>query len=170
MWTRPARALAPALVAVIVLGGCSDDSSDDRATDRTTDRESTGTPSDSPSASPTVGTYPEFEAEDYAYTLLVSCFCPDAGIPVRVTVRQGEVEEAVYAANSAGIDRGDPAPDFRALTINDVIGELNGATGAESVRVDWPDGQDYPSEVSIDQSARIADEEIGYTLTDVAVG
>ena len=34
----------------------------------------------------------------------------------------------------------------------------------------WPEGQDYPSEVSIDQSAQIADEEIGYVISDVEVG
>lgn len=171
MRTRSAHALAAALFAALALGGCSDDDpSGDRATDRSGDQETEGTQSESPSASPTVGTYPEFEPQDYTYTLLVSCFCPDAGVPVRVTVQDGEVEQAVYDARSSGIDRGDPAPDFRALTINDVIRELNAATGAASVRVDWPEGQDHPSEISIDQSERIADEEIGYTLTDVAVG
>jgi hypothetical protein len=58
-------------------------------------------------------------------------------------------------------------PDFRAITINDIIDELNAATDAESVQVRWPEGQGYPSLVSIDQSSRIADEEIGYTIRRV---
>jgi hypothetical protein len=169
MWTRPARALVAALLTVLALGACGDDDSPgDQATDRSSDQETTGSPSDSPS--PTVGSYPEFAPDDYSYTLLVTCFCPDAGVPVRVTVEDGQVVEAVYDARGAGFDRGEPAPDFRSLSINDVIDALNAATGAETVRVDWPEGQDYPSEVSIDESSRIADEEIGYTITDVVAG
>jgi hypothetical protein len=38
------------------------------------------------------------------------------------------------------------------------------------VTVEWPEGQDYPSEVYIDESSRIVDEEIGYTISDVVVG
>ncbi len=173
MVNRSARALtaplAATVLAVLALGACSDDDGGtDRATDPADTRVDGGSPSDSPS--PTVGTYPAFEPDDYSYTLLVTCFCPDAGVPVRVTVADGEVTEAVYDARSGGVRRGDPAPDFRALSIQDVIDELNAATGAETVRVEWPEGQDHPSEISIDQSTRIADEEIGYTITDVVTG
>jgi hypothetical protein len=33
--------------------------------------------------------------------------------------------------------------------------------------VTWPAGQDYPSQAYIDLSKRMADEEVGYTLSDV---
>ncbi len=160
--------LAAALLAALVLGGCGDDDGD-TATDAG-DETTAGSPTDSPTATPTVGTYPEFEPDDYEYTLAVACFCPDAGVPVRVTVRDGVVSEAVYERKGSDADPGDPAPDYRRLTINDIIKELNASTEAESVRVEWPEGQDYPSEVYIDQSSRIADEEIGYTISDVDVG
>jgi hypothetical protein len=166
MWTRSARVLAAALLTALALSGCADDG-DDTATDPDTNGETTN---ESPSDTPTVGTYPTFEPEDYAYTLAVTCFCPDAGLPVRVTVKGGEVAEAVYAQKGAGVDRGEAAPEYRELTINDIIDELNASAEAESVRVEWPDGQDYPSTVSIDQSSRIADEEIGYTISEVEVG
>ena len=171
MWTRSARVLAAALLAALALSGCSgDDDGDDTATDTS----GTSTEETPPPADPTVGTYPDFEAEDYAYTLQVSCFCPDAGVPIRVTVEGGEVAEAVFSdsgqGKGGGHQAGDPAPEYQELSINDIITELNAATDAENVRVDWPEGQDYPNEVSIDQSAQIADEEIGYTISDVEVG
>jgi hypothetical protein len=168
MWTRPARVLAAAVLTALALAGCGDDG-DDAATDP--GGETTGgLPSASPTDTPTVGTYPEFEPDDYEYTLAVSCYCPDAGMPVRVTVRDGVVSEAVYERRGQGVGQGDPAPDSRALTINDIIDQLNASTEAESVRVEWPEGQDHPSDVYIDQSSRIADEEIGYAISDVDVG
>lgn len=170
MWTRSARVLAAALLASLALSGCG---GDDTATDPVGEDPAGGSTSDSPSASPTdaptVGSYPEFGPDDYEYTLQVSCFCPDAGVPVRVTVTDGDVSEAVYARSGRGFDKGSAAPDHRAVTINDVIAAAN-TTDAESVQVDWPDGQDYPNDVFVDQSSRIADEEIGYTISDVDVG
>ena len=35
------------------------------------------------------------------------------------------------------------------------------------VKVEWPEGQDYPSSVFVDQDERMADEEIGYDVSDV---
>lgn len=166
MITRSAHLLAAALLAALPLSGCSGADGDDTATDPGSDSSTEGTPT----ASPTVGSYPAFEAESYAYTLHVSCFCPDAGVPVRVTVTNGEVVDAVYGEKGPGHRAGDAAPDHRQLTINEIIDELNAATDAETVRVVWPDEQDYPSEVSIDQSSRIADEEIGYLISDVEMG
>jgi len=173
--TRLRHALATAVLApvlaVLTLTGCSDD--DGVATDpggTQGSQQPEPTPETAPTASPTVGGYPSYRPTDYRFTLTVSCFCPDAGVPVRVTVEDGSVTAAVYAENGPGVHRGDPAPKHRALTIDDVIDRLNAATEAETVRVDWPEGQDYPSEVWIDESSRIADEEIGYTLTEVEVG
>jgi len=162
MRTSTPRLLAASLLTALALTGCGD--GDGTATDRGDD-----TPGGTPSGTPTVGTYPDFEPQDYAYTLLVTCYCPDAGVPIRVTVSDGEAE-GVYAEKGSGFAKGDPVPDHRAQSINDIIAELNAATEAEQVTVEWPEGQDYPSEVYIDESSRIADEEIGYTISDVVVG
>lgn len=171
MRNRSAHVLAAAVLTALALTGCSDDDgSGDTASDPAGETPS-DTPSEPiPSASPTVGTYPDFEPTDYAFTLRVTCFCPDAGVPVRVTVVDDAVASAVYAKGTDGFDKGATAPDYRALTIDDIIDEVNAATGAESVQVEWPEGQDYPSEVSIDQSSQIADEEIGYRISDVEAG
>ena len=162
MRTSTPRLLAASLLTALALTGCGD--GDDTASDKGGEKAG-GTPS----ASPTVGTYPDFEPQDYAYTLLVSCYCPDAGVPIRVTVSDGQAE-GVYAEKGSGIPKGAPVPDYRAKSINDVIAELNAATEAAHVTVEWPEGQDYPSNVYIDGSSRIADDEIGYTISDVVVG
>lgn len=169
MRTRSARVLAAALLTALALTGCSDDDgADATATDASGDE--VESPTDSPTASPTVGSYPAYAPEDYSFTLTISCFCPDAGVPIRVTVTDGKVAEAVYGEKGHGHPVGTPVRGLRAVTINGVIDELNAATEADSVQVEWPEGQDYPSEVYIDQSERISDEEIGYTITDVQVG
>ena len=162
MWTREARVLAAGLLAALALSGCG---GDDTATDPGGGDPAGG----SPTHTPTIGSYPEFEPDDYGYTLLVTCFCPDAGVPMRVTVEDGEVAEAVYAQGGRGFERGEAVPDHRTRTINDIIDEVNGATDAASVQVEWPPGQEWPSEVWIDRSKRMVDEEIGYSISDVDV-
>lgn len=122
-----------------------------------------------PTAEPTTGTYPAFAPADYAYTLSVSCFCVDAGAPVRITVVDGEVTDAVYTKDGRGVDEGTQAPDYRRLTIEEIIAAAND-TEAASVEVEWPQGQDYPSSVYVDQDEQMMDEEIGYAVSDVVVG
>jgi hypothetical protein len=163
----PAAVLVTAL-ACLALTSCGDDSAPGTATDPEGSSGTTSTPA--PTAEPTVGTYPEFEPADYSYTLSVSCFCADAGAPIRVTVEHGDVTGAVYQGGGrGGVEAGDPAEEYRWLTINDVIAAAND-TEAASVNVTWPDGQDYPSSVYVDQDRNMADEEVGYDVSDVSVG
>jgi Family of unknown function (DUF6174) len=178
------RALALSAAALILpLGlvacGSGDDgdevASDPAPTSATSSPTSSPTPSATPSAtptaSPTVGTYPEFAPTDYTFQLSVSCFCLGAGAPIVVTVTGGEAVSAVYAQDGGGrgdVKAGDPADQNFWLTINDVIAQANN-TDAEKVTVDWPDGQEYPNEVFVDQRKQVADDEIGYTIADVQV-
>lgn len=155
-------ALVAAVAATVVLSACGS-SSGDTAIDPGTE------PSAQPTTQPTVGTYPSYEPTDYAYTLRVSCFCADANVPIRVHVAGGEVTSAVYARDGRGHDRGDPADDFRRLTINDVIDAAND-TDAYSVQVEWPAAQDHPDSVYVDQDEHMIDEEVGYAVSDVVVG
>jgi len=155
-----------ALAATLTLAACGDDPEDGTATDP--GGSTSPTPTASPTAEPTVGTYPHFGPQDYDYTLRVSCFCPDAGVPIRVTVREGDVTEAVYAESGRGVQAGDAVEEYRWLTINDVIDAAND-TEADSVRVVWPEGQDYPTSVDVDPDERAVDEEIGYQVSDVSI-
>jgi hypothetical protein len=101
--------------------------------------------------------------------LVVTCFCPDANTPMRITVVDDEVTEAVYTRGGRGVTDGEPVPRARWTTIDDVIAAAND-TDAERVEVDWPEGQDHPTSVTVDTSTRIADEGIGYALSDVVTG
>jgi hypothetical protein len=154
---------ASAAVLSLILAGCGGDG-DDVATDP-----GAGPATTEPTAAPTVGTYPAFEPEDYTYTLVVACFCAGGGTPVDVTVRDGEVIDAVYDGDGRGADAGTPADEFMWLTINDVIDEAND-TEAASVQVDWPAGQDYPTSVYVDEDLDTVDEERGYQLSSVVLG
>jgi hypothetical protein len=153
---------ASAAVLSLVLAGCGGDG-DEVATDP-----GTGSATTAPTAAPTVDTYPAFEPEDYTYTLVVACFCAGGGTPVDVTVRDGEVVDAVYDSDGRGAEAGTPADRFMWLTINDVIDEANDAEAA-SVQVDWPAGQDYPTSVYVDEDLNAVDEERGYQISNVVV-
>ncbi|MBJ7359734.1 DUF6174 domain-containing protein [Nocardioides sp.] len=158
---------ASAAVLSLLVAACGD-GGDDVASDPGPG-DTTAEPTPTPAQEPTVGTYPAFEPEDYAYTLVVACFCAGAGTPVDVTVRDGEVVEAVYDGDGRGAEDGTPADTLMWLTINDVIDEAND-TEAASVQVEWPAGQDYPSSVYVDQDLSAADEERGYEVSNVVVG
>ena len=156
------RVLVATAALALVLTGCGNDEPD-VASDPTTEP--------TPTAEPTVGTYPYFEPQDYAYTLMFSCFCPDAGTPIRVTVVDDEVTDAVLTADGQGRGggkKGDPAPQYTWMTIDDIIEAANDTEAAE-VRVEWPAGQDYPDSVYVDHDTNVADEENGYTISDVQV-
>jgi predicted small lipoprotein YifL len=167
------KTLAVAAVLALVLTGCGDggpQAADDPSSTPTPT--ATPTPTVEPTAEPTVGTYPSFEPADYSYTLGITCFCPDAGTPIRVTVVDDQVSDAVLAADGTGRGggkQGDPAPEYTWMTINDIIQAAND-TEAASVDVDWPAGQDYPNSVYVDHSTNVADEENGYSISEVAVG
>lgn len=66
----------------------------------------TPTSSTTPTAVPTVETYPSFEPEDYSHTLVVACFCADGGAPIRVTVVNREVTDAIYTGDGRGTQEG----------------------------------------------------------------
>lgn len=121
-----------------------------------------------PSESPTVGTYPAFEPTDYTYVLDVLCFCPLVG-PVKVTVEDGVVTSAIVVKGGQGVEKGSDAPDYLHRTINEVIDAAND-TEADEVEVVWPEGQDYPTSVSVDHDVDTYDEEQTWTISKVDVG
>jgi hypothetical protein len=151
--------LAPLAVLALVAGlsGCTGNDGPSIASDPSV--------SVTPTAEPTVGTYPAYPYDDYTFTVSVGCFCPDAGQPIRITVVDGEATAAEWVREK-GHQEG-PVPDYWAkLTLATVI-EATNDTEAAQVDVKWPSGQDYPDSVWVDRELNMADEEIGYTVTDV---
>lgn len=149
---------ASLLAALPVLAACGGD-------DTTAQDPSTTSPSSPTTTGP--GTYPSFAPQDYTYRLEVLCFCPMPG-PAEVTVSGGEVVSAVLLRGGHGMAKGSEAPEYMERTINDVIDSANDPE-ADKVKVDWPDGQDYPSSVSVDQNERAMDDEVTYVVKDVSV-
>jgi hypothetical protein len=159
------KRLTPALAAVALVAGCGAVGAD-VATNPDPEPASTSDPTSHPTSHPTGAPWPKYQAQDYTFMLRVSCYCPDAGIPVTVTVRDGDITDAVYARKGWGHAAGAPAPGWMRVTINDVIDAAND-THADTVTVRWPDGQDYPTSVWVDRDRHAADEEIGYTIRNV---
>ncbi len=155
---------AATAMALTVLAGCSGDDDGDTATDPAEKSDTTTAPTD---GSTTDG-YPAFDAADYTFVLEQLCYCPVTG-PVEVTVEDGEVTSAVIAKGGQGMKKGSDAPEYLWITINDVIDRANDPEAAQ-VDVDWPDGQDWPSTVAIDQIENAVDDEVTYTIRDVSVG
>lgn len=159
------RPLAVLPVLLLALAACSNEN-DGRAADPVSSAPSSTPPEASPSESPSsTGRYPDFAPADYVYRLRVLCYCPQVGT-VEVTVSDGAVTEAVIAG---GPRKGQSAPEFTRLTINDVIAKANDPDAAK-VQVDWPDGQDHPTSVQLDRIANAVDDEVTYSIKDVRVG
>lgn len=154
---------AATVLAITALTGCSGDDDGDTATDPSSKSPTTTAPTDPA----TVGTYPELDAANYSYLLEQLCYCPVTG-PVLVTVEDGEVASAVITKRGHGMKKGSDAPVYLQLTINDVIARANDTDAAEVV-VDWPDGQDWPNSVAVDQIENAVDDEVTYVIRDVQV-
>lgn len=130
-----------------------------------------GSASDSPTTTPTaissIGDHPAYPYADYSYLLEVQCFCPTFGQPVRVTVTDGEVADAVWTKKARDHAKGDEADvEWLRLTINDVLTEAADPRWDE-VEMTWPAGQDHPDKVAIDRMTNAIDDEITYLISDV---
>lgn len=151
----------------LALGGCGGE--DKVARDEPA---ATGSPSSepAPTSAPDDG---GFAPSSYSYTLQVSCYCPYAAVPVRVTVEGDTVVDAVFerGGGRGGAVRGEQAPELLRLSVEDVLGQAEEAeaAGAHEVTVEWPEDSEHPTEVFIDRNELAVDEEVGYSLSDLEV-
>lgn len=156
------RSTIAALALAALVAGCGSD---------TGDGDVTGQEPTSPrgSGSPTGPPWPEFAHDDYTFVYSSSCFCPDGGVRIAVTVRDGEVVDAVYAEAGPGHAAGAPADQpWQQITMDDVI-DLANTENAATVDVNWPADQDYPDKVWVDRDERMVDEEMGYRIHRVQI-
>lgn len=173
--TAVAAALA-ALTLPALTVGCGA-SGDVVATDPSSEASSSSpgdeepTPEPSPTPETDDGSYPDFAPTDYDYRLKIFCFCPGSGVPVDVQVRDDEVVSATWARGGRGVKAGEPVGALGEISIDDVIATARDAEAGNAARVDveWPEGQAYPTSISVDRSELIADEEIGYAVSRVVV-
>ncbi|OQX12134.1 MAG: hypothetical protein BWK73_15745 [Thiothrix lacustris] len=111
------------------------------------------------------------DIQDYSFTLQRNCFCRgDAIRPINIEVRDGSVASATYA------DTGELLPDDR-KTNKQSIYNLNAdgvfnlveqgiKSGADKVDVSYDKQYGLPTSIYIDQSFQMADEEMGYTISN----
>ena len=98
----------------------------------------------------------------YTMTITRSCFCPpEYRGPYTVAVDGGEVASVTYEGRPAEV--GEP-PTVDALF---ALLESAYAEGAARVDVTYHDELGYPLELWIDRDERLADEEIGYAISEL---
>lgn len=109
------------------------------------------------------------DAQSVSYTAQNSCFCPpDYTRPMNITEQNGRIIDATYA------DTGEAVPSYirdGLLTMNERFDQLEEAylSGADRVDVSYDPSLGYPSSVYVDQSFMMADEELSYTIKDLAI-
>ncbi|MEM1114975.1 MAG: DUF6174 domain-containing protein [Bacteroidota bacterium] len=101
--------------------------------------------------------------DDYRLTLSRSCFCPapDYTGPFDVTVRDGSLAEVRLEGAVVETERGMTVAGLFTLL------EEAYARGAATVDVTFDPEAGFPTAVYIDYDVQIADEEIGYGVSDL---
>lgn len=105
--------------------------------------------------------------QHYTYQGAIQCFCPQEYVaPVNITVVGGGVDAVAFSGD--GFTGDVPEPD-RFSTIDGLFAILQDAIDeqAVSIRADFHPQLGYPIEAFIDYVANIADEEVGFTASDV---
>ena len=106
----------------------------------------------------------------YRMKLNISCFCAFRNqMPLTVEVRDGQIISMETVDGSLVLDT-DPNYEFFAphATIDLLFAELDAAlnNGADSVTVTYDATYGFPTEIAIDYSQEIADEEMYFSITD----
>jgi hypothetical protein len=101
--------------------------------------------------------------EAYRYQLVVGCFCALPPQPVTIEVRGDAVLSAVDAQGAPV--RAPMASTYG--TIDDLFEVIARAIAADAVQVDvsYDPTRGYPTSIAIDGSTRVADDEVGYTVS-----
>lgn len=102
--------------------------------------------------------------DDYRYTLQVSCFCTEQQTrPVVIEVRNGVRSSVTYAGTDVPAD---PALFTSYDSVEKIFALLEREINrpADRLTVVYDPAYGYPTDVSIDPSQQIADEELGLTV------
>ena len=99
---------------------------------------------------------------DYSFIFKVSCYCTEEYIrPKTVLVRDGEIIKVNNIAYSEEMHWG-------ILSINDLFNEIEKASNQNVVLLEttYDSYYGFPTYIYIDRDERIADEEMGYSITN----
>lgn len=104
---------------------------------------------------------------DYSFTLQRSCFCtPDVTRPVNISIENGKLVDASYADTAEPLS--DTAQQINQLKVNDLFKQIGEALDSNAERVDVTYDKQYgfPTSVYIDRDSRLADEEVGFNISN----
>ena len=110
---------------------------------------------------------------NYDFTLQRDCFCPeDWRGPVNIQVRNGAAVSVTYVSNGAAVtegkfDKADTVDKLFTILKNAYDGKGDFEQKADTVNVTYNTQMGYPTTFYIDVSQTIADEEQGYTVTNL---
>ncbi|UCD09321.1 MAG: hypothetical protein JSU79_01370 [Dehalococcoidales bacterium] len=113
------------------------------------------------------------ELEDYDFTLERQCFCPeDWRGPVNIEVRDGTAVSVTYQSDGSVVTEGkfdevDTIDKLFTLLNNAYAGKGDFEQKADSVDVTYDEQMGFPATLYIDVSQLMADEEQGYTVTNL---
>ena len=113
------------------------------------------------------------ELENYDFTLERHCFCPeDWRGPVNIEVRDGTAVSVTYQSDGTVVTEGkfdnvDTINKLFTLLNNAFAGKGDFEQKADSVDVTYDEQMGYPVTLYIDVSQQMADEEQGYTVTNL---
>jgi hypothetical protein len=113
------------------------------------------------------------ELKDYDFTLERQCFCPeDWRGPVNIEVRNGTAVSVTYVSDGTDVTEGkfdevDTIDKLFILLNNAFTGKGDFDQQADSVDVKYDKQMGYPVTLYIDVSQQMADEEQGYTVTNL---
>ena len=103
--------------------------------------------------------------QDYQFVFSMGCFCPpEYTSPVRITIRNGHIVDAVYT------ELNEPIPAQRRaqlLTLDELFDVAEGyAYSADSVMLLFDTSNGFISSLSVDQIKNAIDDELGYSVSD----
>ena len=113
------------------------------------------------------------DLENYDFTLERQCFCPeDWRGPVNIEVRDGTAVSVTYQSDGSVVTEGkfddvDTIDKLFTLLNNAYAGKGDFDQQADSVDVTYDKQMGYPATLYIDVSQQMADEEQGYTVTNL---
>ena len=110
---------------------------------------------------------------NYDFTLQRDCFCPeDWRGPVNIQVRNGVAVSVTYVSNGAVVtegkfDKADTVDKLFTILKNAYDGKGDFEQKAATINVTYNPQKGYPTTFYVDVSQTIADEEQGYTITNL---
>lgn len=105
--------------------------------------------------------------KDYQFVLRMGCFCPaEYTNPVRITIRNGHIVDAVYTELNEPI----PAQRRAQLPTLDELFDVaeDYAYSADSVTLHFDASYGFLSSLSVDQIKNAIDDELGYSMSEFA--